>query len=356
MSNLLTKLQPPLGKTAILGALLVALIGLTSLAGCNSAEPVYNTRFLAFGTLMDLSLIGLPKEQAEEVTHLIEQDFAYMHQAWHAWEEGPVTMTNTLLAETDPFSAPPVILTLFKKSQQLATKSDHLFNPAIGHLIHLWGFQSDEPRSTKPPAFEAIEYLVERNPRMTDITLDGLQMQSTNSLVKLDFGAIGKGYGVDMAIQRLRELGIKNAIVNAGGDLRAIGTRDGTPWRIGIKSASGNTVMGFVEINTDESVFTSGNYERNFTWEGELYHHIIDPRTGYPAADTASVTVIHSDATTADAASTALFVAGPERWQEIAENLGIQYVLLVDTQGQLHMSDAMRNRIELLEPMRKKVT
>jgi len=329
---------------------------LISLTGCFSREPVYNTSFIAFGTQIDISLVDLSRERAEQVSELVEQDFAKMHRAWHAWEEGPLTLTNTRLAEMKPFSAPPVILPLFRRAQALAIQSDHLFNPTIGHLIRLWGFHSDDPQSTKPPTFELIDYFVSRKPLMTDITLDGLQMQSSNSLTKLDFGAIGKGYGVDMAINRLKELGVENAIVNAGGDLRAIGTRGGSPWRIGIRNYTGSSIMGSIEIDTDESVFTSGNYERNYTWEGELYHHIIDPRTGYPAADTASVTVIHPDATTADAASTALFVAGPERWQEIAQRMGIKYVLLVDNKGQTYMTDAMRKRIQLLEPKPKRVT
>jgi thiamine biosynthesis lipoprotein len=171
--------------------------------------------------------------------------------------------------------------------------------------------------------------------------------------VQLDFGAVGKGYGVDLAIDRLKSMGISNAIVNAGGDLRAIGSRAGNPWRIAIRDPDGGGIFALLSVTGDESVFTSGNYERNFTWEGKLYSHIIDPRTGYPAQGTASVTVIHSNATTADAAATALFVAGPKNWHRIAKQMGIKYVLLIDEQGVAYMNPAMRDRIKLQKTPKK---
>ena len=328
--------------------LLVALSALALTTGCDRADPVFNSRFLAFGTLMDLSMIGVRRTKAEAVSAAIEQDFEYMHQAWHAWNPGPLTHTNEQLATSAWFAAPPSILPLLVRSRELAEASDHLFNPAIGRLIDLWGFHADEAECDQPPPPEAVADLVAQNPRMTDIEIDGFRLRSSNPAVQLDFGGVGKGYGIDMAIARLRELGVHDAIVNAGGDLRAIGSRDGHPWRIAIRSPTGGAIFGFVEVMGDESVFTSGNYERNFTWEGQLYHHIIDPRTGYPARGAASVTVIHTDATTADAAATALFIAGPARWREIALRMGVKYVLLVDEKGTVHMNPAMQRRVQLM--------
>ena len=135
--------------------------------------------------------------------------------------------------------------------------------------------------------------------------------------------------------------------------MRAIGSRAGTPWRIAIKKPTGTGVLGVIKTDTDESIFTSGDYERNFVHEGVRYHHIIDPRSGYPVEGVSSVTVIHADATTADAAATALFVAGPKDWHRIARQLGIKYVLMIDAEGTLHMNPAMQDRIELLEPDNK---
>jgi thiamine biosynthesis lipoprotein len=319
------------------------------LAGCRGDTPVYTTRFLAFGTLMDISIVGVRREDAERASQLVEQDFAFMHRAWHAWEPGPMGRVNQLLQKGQPFAAPPSVLPLLRKSQELAEQTGNLFNPAIGRLVDLWGFHTDSPECRPPPSAREIRVLVKANPRMSDLTVDGILVRCSNPAVKLDFGAIGKGYGIDLAIDHLQELGIHNAIINAGGDLRAIGDRDGQPWRIAIRRPTGG-VLGIIKVSGDESVFTSGDYERNFIYEGRTYHHIIDPRTGWPAEGTRSVTVVHTTATTADAAATALFVAGPEDWRAVAERMGIRYVLLMDSEGTVHMSPAMAERVELLDP------
>jgi len=255
---------------------------------------------------------------------------------------------NRLLAEGKTFAAPPSVLPLVKKRIEYAERSANLFNPAIGHLVDLWGFHTDSPECRPPPATDDIKRLVAANPRMSDVHVNGILMRSDNPAVKLDFGAIGKGYGIDIAVAHLRELGIRNAILNAGGDLRAIGDRDGQPWRIAIRRPTGG-VFAIIGVSGDESVFTSGDYERNFIYEGKTYHHIIDPRTGWPAEGTHSVTVLHTDATAADAAATALFVAGPKDWHEVAKRMGIGYVLLLDTEGTIHMNPEMAERVQLMD-------
>jgi len=334
---------------SILAILVLPLLLLLLISGCEQTDPVYNSRFLAFGTLTDVSIVGVSHERSLAATQALEDDFATMHKSWHAWNPGPLGRTNELLKQGKAFAAPPSVLELLVKAKQLANDSEHLFNPAIGRLINLWGFQSDSPDCKQPPAHESIKLLVGENPNMNDIRINDIYLQSSNPVVKLDFGAIGKGFGIDMAIEHLQELNINNAIVNSGGDLRAIGSRSGRPWRIAIRSPSGSGTFGFLHIKGDESVFTSGDYERNYLWEGKTYHHIIDPRTGYPAAGTRSVTVIHSDATTADAAATALFVAGPDAWHHIAKKMGIKYVLLIDSSGIAHMNPAMQKRVTLMD-------
>ncbi|MGD2117068.1 MAG: FAD:protein FMN transferase [Chromatiales bacterium] len=316
-------------------------------------QPVHNARFMAFGTLMDVGIVGVPEALAEQAVEELEKDFQEMHRLWHAWNPGPLGMVNEKIAAGKSFAAPTSVLPLIRIGQQLAEQSDNLFNPAIGKLISAWGFHSDNPQDKKPPSDEVIQELVQQQPKMSDLHIDGYRLTPGNPAVKLDFGAFGKGYGIDRAIQKLRKMGINNAIVNAGGDLRAIGSRAGNPWRIAIRRPSGAGVLGVIKTDTDESIFTSGDYERNYTWRGKRYHHIIDPRTGYPAEGAASVTVIHSDATTADAAATALFVAGPKDWHRIARQMGIKYVLMIDSNGVLHMNPAMQKRLELFQEYKK---
>ena len=184
---------------------------------------------------------------------------------------------------------------------------------------------------------------------MDDLELNGQQLHSNNPTVQLNFGAFAKGYAIDLSFDYLESIGINNAVINAGGDLSVRGRHGDRPWKIGIRHPREDHVIAWLEARDGESIFTSGDYERYFDYQGKRYHHILDPRTGYPAEGSSSVTVIHHNAGIADAAATALFVAGPKQWQEIAESMGIEYVMLVNTSGSIYMTAKMAKRIHFNE-------
>ena len=315
--------------------------------GCSRGPTVYHQQLLVFGTLVDIKLWGVKQKKAEEAVAQLTKDFNYMDHAWHAWHAGPLTRANYFIANQEPFTAPPSILPLIKRGTELSTLSGGLFNPAIGNLMHLWGFESDDPPHGPPPDPRAIQTLVDQKPSMKDLTVDGITIKSSNPGVKMDFGGFAKGYAVDRAIDYLRQVGIQNAVVNAGGDLRAIGSHGDRPWRVGIRHPRKEGILAAVEAKADESIFTSGDYERYFDWKGKRYCHIIDPRTGYPARGLTSVTVFTRQGDLADAAATALFVAGPkvEDWLPIARAMGINGAMLVDSKGNVQMTPGIRDRI-----------
>ena len=332
------------------------------LAACSRPPAEQHDSQLVFGTLVDVTLYGVDDATAQQAFRQLREDFKLMHFMWHPWKPGPLGRTNELLALQAPFSANPSILPLIEKSLPLTQASDHLYNPAIGKLLDLWGFHSDEPPKGPPPDPQAIAALVAANPRLEDIEIQGVVMRGTNPAVKLDFGAMAKGLAIDRGIEALKALGVRHGVINAGGDLKVIGRHGERPWRVGIRHPRGEGVLAVLDVNDGEAVFTSGDYERYFVWEGKRYHHILDPRTGYPAEGTQSVTVIHPDAATADAAATALFVAGPTLWPKIARQMGIEEVLLVDAQGEIHMTPAMQARarfarkpetVHLVDPAQK---
>ncbi|WP_126452618.1 FAD:protein FMN transferase [Sulfuriflexus mobilis] len=329
------------------GLLVLAL--LLSLSGCERQPTAreFNETVYTFGTLVNVTLVGVDEAQAQTAYTAMLDDFTYMHQTWHAWQPNALARINGLLKTGVPFSLAPSILPLITQAQTLSAQSEGLFNPAIGQLINLWGFQTDSrDEHAPPPTPDEIAQWLRQPPSMDDIVIDGLNMRGLNPQLQLDFGGFAKGYAVDVAINHLRELGVENAIINAGGDLRAIGRHGQRPWRVGIRHPRKEGVFASLEIEGDESVFTSGDYERFFEYEGRRYHHIIDPRNGYPADQVRSVTVIHPDGATADAAATALFIAGPKDWHRIAKRMGIKYVMLIDKGGRVHMNPAMQQRLQ----------
>ena len=325
---------------------IVLLLSLVATACSQDNSDVFHDQFFAFGTLIDLTLYGVDPAAARQASELIEQDFQNMHANWHAWETSALTRLNTQLASGETAVADPSILPLIKEANRLSQLSSGLFNPVIGELISLWGFHDNPLPIGTLPDKDTLKKLVAHSPSADDITIEGNRISSRNPAARYDLGAFAKGYAIDRAIERLRKLGINNAIVNAGGDLRAIGRHGERPWRIGIRHPRQAAILASVEIEGDTSVFTSGDYERFFEVDGIRHHHIIDPRSGYPAEGTSSVTVIYNNAATADAAATALFVAGPDEWLAVARDMGISLVMLVDTDGVIHMNPAMQSRIQ----------
>jgi len=321
-------------------------ISTLSLSGCSKPPKEFHETVFTMGTLVEVTIIGEDDVLNEKAYSAILDDFNFMHNTWHPSQRNALMRVNGLLKTGAPFSIAPSILPLIKQSQILSAQSRGLFNPAIGQLIKLWGFHQDNLDDIfGPPEDEKIQALLKTLPIMNDVKFKNLSMFGTNENLHLDFGGFAKGMAVDATIDHLKEFGIQNAIINAGGDLRAIGKHGNRPWRIGIRDPRSNGVFASIETSGDESIFTSGDYERFFKTDGIRYHHIIDPRTGYPANKSRSVTIIHSEAATADAAATALFIAGPEQWYEIAQAMGIKFVMLIDNNGDVHMNPAMAERI-----------
>lgn len=335
-----------------LALLLPLLLPVLLLPGCRGAEtPVYTIQFVAFDSAVDLSIVGKLKEDAQTAASEVEQDFLFLDHATRTWKPGAMTRVNELLATGEPFAAPPSLLPLLRESQTLSRESQGLFNPAIGHLYRLWGFETDDPECRPPPSKAAIARLVEAKPSMDDLYLDGFMLQSDNPAVRLDFDAIVVGYSMDLAMDNLRARGVRHALINLGGDVRTIGDRVGRPWRVPVRRGSGGGVLGTLDVVGDMAVFTSSEYARNFIYEGKTYSDVIDPRTGYPVTGVQAVTVLNEgSAAVAEAAAYALMVAGTEGWQDLAARLGLRYVLLSDDAGTVHMTPAMAERIELFDP------
>ncbi len=329
------------------------VIWLLLLSACTTQNKEYKHDFMAFGSMVELTLTGVPQPRAAQLAAQVAEDFTLLHGAWHAWEPGSLGRVNTLLPTGGRFAAPPAVLPLITRSQVLALQSEQLFNPALGKLFALWGFHQQDPSHNVPPDPAAIAALLAAQPRMQDIHVEGVFLQTGNSAVQLDFGAIAKGYATDLALDYLRTQGVRHALINAGGSVKAMGQKAaGQPWRVGIRHPQpGQPVLAWLELQGSEAVVTSGNYERYFLYQGRRYSHIIDPRTGQPVANgVAAVTVVHPDGAVADAAATALFLAGPVALTRIARQMGVTQALLLDEAGQAYLTPALARRLHFTAP------
>lgn len=320
------------------------------LASCEQKPNLIQQHYYVFGTQVSISVLAEEKP-AEEALQNIEQGFYQFHQDWHAWEKGGIIgKLNSAIEQDKSLQVPQSVAQFIAKSQTLAAESDYLFDPGIGSLIHLWGFHSEDWQGPPPTEKQKQQWLLSR-PSIAHLTLSKTgEISSKNNQVWLDFGGNAKGLALDFAVTELRKAGIEHAIVNIGGDMKAIGQKHQRPWKVGIQNPFNNDeIMASIELSSNESVVTSGNYQRFFHWEGKNYSHIINPNTAEPVEELSAVTVIHADATRADAAATALMIAGKNNWRKIAKQMKIDLALLIDEKGHTHMTDKMRQRIQLID-------
>ena len=327
------------------------------LAACGDNSDIHRDRQQFFNNEIEITLYGVDKATATQTFATLREDFEYMHFMWHPWQPGPLGRTNELLAMSGEFSANLSVLPLIERSRGLSHASNYLYNPAIGKLMALWGFHQDTEPKGPPPAAEKIAALVMQSPTVNDIQLNGVRMKGMNPALQLDFGAMAKGLAMERESGALKNLGIKNARIYAGGDAKVIGKCGEQPWQIQIADPRKNDMLAGLDLFDGESVFTTKDTDHFYEYKGKRYHHVLDPRTGYPADHSMLVTVVHPDALTAAAATTALFVAGPKEWAAIADSMNITYAMLIDKQGRIHMTPAMAKRIHFFhEPTKIEIS
>jgi FAD:protein FMN transferase len=324
------------------------LLLLPLLSGCGRNESTYRTQGHVFGTQVEISIYGEPEERAKQLAASVLKEFDRLHHKYHAWQPSALTALNDSIGRGDTYQADAEMVDLLKAATRLAESSDNLFNPAIGHLIRLWGFQSSDI-TPHGPAPEEIKRWVDANPRMTDLVFDGNRISSRNKAVMLDLGGYAKGYALDCAARLLRAEHVKAALINIGGNIMAIGQPGERPWKVGIQDPRGQGTVAVIDLHDNEAVGTSGDYQRYFMKDGKRHPHIIDPRTGDTIDLVASVTIITSgglDAgTRSDGNSKPLFITGPDGWQQMSQRLGLQEVMLIDTSRKVLMTPAMQKRM-----------
>lgn len=233
---------------------------------------------------------------------------------------------------------------LFKRSQHYSALYNGLFDITVGKIVDLWGFNSD--REIKIPDSS----LIKQYQSFVDYRKIILNDQDKTIIIRkgmnIDFGGIAKGYAVNKACEIIRQFGIKDYFIDAGGDLYISGLNaERQPWHIGIKHPrkSNTYIASFRASNI--GVATSGDYERYIDINGIRYHHIIDPRTGYPGDKCQSVTVIMDDVEQATAFAKYIFLLGFESFHN-SDFSNIPY-FIVDASGKIHYNEIFKNKYNL---------
>lgn len=328
--------------------LIVSSLLILVLIGCNDkGEKAHleRTEFL-MNTLIEINIYGT-------------EDEVIMNKVYDRLFEIEKTMSKTV-KDSDIFKinsnsgkevkVKPETYKVLEEAIYLAEKTEGTFDPTIGPLVNLWDInESKEDRNWIPKEIEieiAKELVDFRNIEMLEENTVRLKEKG----MEIDLGGIVKGFAADEITKILKQEKVESAILDLGGDLYAYGKKmDNTPWKIGIQNPEieGRDYMGILSIQ-DKSIVTSGNYERYFELNGEVYHHIIDKNTGYPSNnELASVTIVSDKGIDGDSYSTAFYILGIEKSLEMLKDLdGIDGIFI--TKGKkVHITDGIRENFQL---------
>ncbi|MBQ4600856.1 MAG: FAD:protein FMN transferase [Oscillospiraceae bacterium] len=265
--------------------LFCAVLACLLLSGCGWFEQKADVDFWCMDTFMNVKLWGSGAEKAAGELQTMMND---LHTTWSAANEQSLLGKLNVgmeVALTDEQQA------VLDRAQALSRRTGGAFDPKMRAVSRAWGFYN----------------LAYRVPEQADI-------DAALALEQWDLGAAMKGYAGEKAAAYLEQTGVDRGILSLGGNIQTYGEKpDGTPWQIAIQNPYGEDALGIISVQGTKSVVTSGSYQRCFEANGQFYHHILDPETGYPAdSGLVSVTVICDEGMTADALSTALFVMGLE--------------------------------------------
>ncbi len=304
------------------------------------AKPVTETRFL-MDTLVTVTVAGMPEADARASA-------SAAFDAMEAVDREMARREGTPLWELNRSGGGPVgpaTREVLDAALAWARRTRGAFDPTVGRLMDLWDIPSG-PHPPPPPDDVDVA--------LAHVGWDRVRLGPAGADLggtEVDLGGIAKGYAIDRAAEALRARGARGFIVNAGGDLYVAGSRGDRPWMIGIQHPRDPREFLRVVSPMEGALVTSGDYERFYMWQGERIHHILDPRTGYPARGCRSVTVWAPTAADADALATAAFVLGPEDGLALLERQpGVEGLLVgsdgavVETPGFSRVAPGVRRR------------
>jgi thiamine biosynthesis lipoprotein len=331
---------PSFLKRAIIPLLVVAVLaGVAVLRLRPSPDEMIVRRQILMGTLVEISAWG---EDSGRVEAAVDEALAEMARIERLMGPGEGSDAVRLSRSVDGAAVAPETAEVIALGLHAGEVGGGAFDLTLGRLKALWGIESERPRVPVPA--EIRQALAGTGPGA--LRREGNWIGKRDPALVIDLGGIAKGYAVDRAAEILRRGGVAGASVNAGGDIRLLGDRQGQPWRIGIQHPRDpQRLLGVLPL-TEGVVVTSGDYERFFEVGGERYHHLFDPKTGLPARGCQSVTVVAPTAVWADALSTAAFVLGPERGLKLLDELPEVEGIVVAADGSRRVTSGLEGIIE----------
>ena len=324
------------------------LLPMLLLASCKPAIRKESRTVFALGTVCNIQLFTeMPQTEIESVLQTCTARLQELERHLSANAESSTLIDINKASGVSAVTVPANIYPLFERALFFAQKTDGAFNPVIGSVVKLWniGFEN----AAKPDDAAITKAL--RNTNYRDMELYGNTVFLKKKGMKLDLGAIAKGFAADELTRIVKRAGVLYSVIDIGGTISVVGTKpDGKRWNIGIRDPRVQQGQPIISVPMESrSISTSGSYERYFEQDGVRYHHIIDPATGYPVRSTMiAVSVFSNSATDADALSTACFVLGYEKAVKLLAELPGTEALFIFDDNSVRATGGLKKNIVIL--------
>ncbi len=297
------------------------------------------------GSRFDISVVAENETVGNNYISLATNEIKRIEKLMSSWDENSQTSEINRNAGINHVKVDDELFQLIQRSLKISKLTNGSFDISYASMDRIWKFDGS---MTEMPSEESIKKSIE-SVGFHNVILDDANKTVFLKLkgMKIGFGAIGKGYAADKAKALLQDNGVKAGIINASGDLNAWGKQpDGKDWMVAIVNPlNKEKVFSWLPVK-NSSVVTSGNYEKHVKLNGELYSHIIDPRTGYPSKGILSVSIFTKSAELADALATSVFVMGVDTGLDFINQLKNVECIIVDAENKVITS----NNIELKPP------
>jgi len=313
-----------------------------ALVGCGKTNQVaYKWDFFAMDTYITCQVLTEDEALAKAGLDGVEKAFLEIDRLTNRFDQKSDVSAVNKNAGIAPVKVSQDVFIIVQTAIEWSDKTDGAFNILIGSAMDLWGFGTEKPMV--PAKEELAQALAETDYHKIVLNAEQSTLFLPDKGMVMDLGGVAKGYATDKAVAALKKLGIENALINAGGNVYAMGSKaEGVPWKVGVQDPQDPQGIAAVLSASNSALVSSGDYQRYFEVDGIRYHHILDPATGCPARASRGTTVIMKSATVADVLSTALFVKGPAKGIELAESLNeVGAVMIITRNGGMFGTKAL---------------
>ncbi len=319
-------------------------------------ENIYRKNRILMNTLVTITVVSDSKDSAEKAIDTAFSEIEKLEKLSNFFSPESEVCRINKNAGISEVKVSPDIIDVLDRAIMVSEKTEGAFDVTIGPVITLYDFYKkikpeENAIKKKLPLVNYRDLIIDRNKSTAFLQKRGML---------IDLGGIAKGYAADKAVDTLKKKGISSGLVAVAGEIKAFGLKpDGRPWKIGIrnprippnphsvkggKGGFSDDIMATLELK-DMAISTSGDYERCFILNGRRYHHLLSPKTGYPAEECQSVSVIAKEGTFTDAFATGVFVLGPVKGINVLEKMGFDGVI-VDSQGKIYTTPDIRGKVE----------